>query len=218
MPAQATTCSLRGSIISSLLLTQIFMGDKGQLLGIATRPVRHAPMHEVVAARITVESGVNGDARGKPGRRQVSVITRQAWEAACAELGINLPWTTRRANLLIDGVDLQGKIGYELRVGDAVLTISGETRPCEVMERAYPGLKAALKPEWRGGVICRVTRSGEVTVGSEVVLTRNVARQLTFISSHHARRFLKQGRAVLGGWARKLGWKRPRQASYSEHQ
>ena len=175
-------------------------------------------MQEAATARITVESGVNGDARGKPGRRQASVISRDAWEAACAELGVaDLPWTTRRANLLIVGIDLQGKVGYDLRIGDAVLTISGETRPCEVMERAHPGLKAALTPEWRGGVICRVTRSGDVAVGCEVVLTRSVARQLTFISLQHARQFLKQGRALLGGWARKLGWKKPREASYSEH-
>lgn len=195
------------------------MSHKGLLLGIATRPVRHAPMEEAVAARITVETGVNSDARGQPGRRQATVITRHAWEAACLELGVaDLPWTTRRANLFVDGIDLRNKIGYDLTIGDAVLTISGETRPCKVMEQAYPGLKAALTPEWRGGVICRVRRSGDVTVGCEVVLTRNVVRQLTSVSSHHARRFLKQGRALLGGWARKLGWKRPRQASYSEHQ
>lgn len=201
------------------MVTQTSMGNKAQLLAIATRPVRHAPMKEVRAGRITAESGVNDDARGRPGRRQVSVITRQAWEAACSELGAaHLPWTTRRANLLVDGIDLRGKIGYELRVGDALLTISGETRPCEVMERAYPGLKAALMPEWRGGVICRVTRSGDIAVGCEVVLTRNIVRQLTGISSHHARRFRNQGRALVAGWARRLGWKRPKMASYSEHQ
>jgi MOSC domain-containing protein YiiM len=194
------------------------MGDRGHLLGIATRPVRHAPMKEVAAARITVETGVGGDARGKPGRRQATVITRRAWEAACSELGAaHLPWTTRRANLLVDGIDLQDKIGYDLRVGDAVLTISGETRPCEVMEQAYPGLRAALRPEWRGGVTCRVTRSGDIAVGCEVVLTRNVLRQLTGLSSHHARRFLKQGRALLGGWARKLRWEREKRASRSVH-
>ncbi|HKR13385.1 MAG TPA: MOSC domain-containing protein [Pyrinomonadaceae bacterium] len=195
------------------------MGGKGKLLGIATRPVRHAPMQEAMDARITLDSGVNVDARGKPGRRQVTVISREAWEAACAELGVtHLPWTTRRANLLVDGIDLQAKIGYELRLGDAVLKINGETRPCEVMEQAYPGLKAALTPEWRGGVICRVMRPGEVTVGCEVVLTRNVVRQATSISSHHGRKILKQGRAMLGDWARKLGLKKPRQATYSEHQ
>src|SRR5262245_55348080 len=115
------------------------MGQKGLLLGIATRPVRHAPMEEVMAARITIETGVNRDARGQPGRRQATVITRDGWEAACLELGVaDLPWTTRRANLLVDGVDLRDKIGYDLRIGDAVLTVSGETRPCKVMEQAYP--------------------------------------------------------------------------------
>ena len=175
-------------------------------------------MEEVAAARITVESGVNGDARGKPGRRQATVISRRAWEAACTELGVaHLPWTTRRANLLVDGIDLCGKIGYDLRVGDAVLTISGQTRPCQVMEQAHPGLMAALRPEWRGGVTCRVRRAGDVAVGSEVILTRNVMRQLTWVSSHHARRFLKQGRALLSGWAHKLGWERGRPASRSGH-
>src|SRR5439155_3607647 len=184
------------------------MGEKGKLLGIATRPAQRAPMNEVFTARITTGRGVDGDTRGKPGRRQVTVMTRSAWEAACAELGADwLPWTTRRANLLVDGIELQGKIGYDLRVGDAVLTISGETRPCERMNQAHPGLMVALDPEWRGGVTCRVTRSGDIAVGYEVILSRNVIRQLAWVTQHRARRLLKRGRSVFAGVARRLGWK-----------
>lgn len=182
---------------------------KRQLLGIATRLASHAPMNEMSVARITTREGVNGDARGKPGRRQVTVMTRSGWEAACSELGVDhLPWTARRANLLVDGVELRGKIGYDLRVGDAVLTVTGETRPCEVMNQAYPGLMEALKPEWRGGVTCCVTRSGEVAIGCEVVLSRRVSRQVYWIMYLCSQRFIKRGRAIVAGVARRLPWKK----------
>lgn len=183
------------------------MSKKGKLLGIATRTARKAPMNEVFAARITRERGVDNDARGKAGRRQVTVITRSGWEAACADLGgEQLPWTTRRANLLVDGVDLKGKIGYNLRVGEAVLTINGETRPCEVMNQARMGLMTALKPEWRGGVICRVTRSGDIAVGCEVVLSRNVIKQAAWLSYNRVRPLWKKGRGILTRIAQRMGW------------
>ena len=31
------------------------------------------------------------------------------------------------------------------------------------MDEAEPGLMAALKPDWRGGVCCRVIQGGEIT-------------------------------------------------------
>lgn len=166
-------------------------------------------MDEVPAAPITISRGVGDDARGKPGRRQVTVMSRAGWEAACSQIGVDtLPWTARRANLLLDGVELKGKIGYDLRIGDAILTISGETRPCERMNQAHPGLMIALKPEWRGGVTCRVTRSGDVVVGCDVVLSRNVMRQLTWATRHRTRRMLKRGRGVAAGIVRRLGLKK----------
>jgi MOSC domain-containing protein YiiM len=132
-------------------------------------------------------------------------MTQSAWAAACSAIGTeSLPWTARRANLLVDGIELKGKIGYDLRVGDALLTISGETRPCEVMEQAHPGLMAALQPQWRGGVTCRVTRSGKVAVGCEVVLRRNVIRQCAWVAYLGARRLMKRGRRAIAGLARKL--------------
>jgi MOSC domain-containing protein YiiM len=169
-------------------------------------------MHEVPAASITVERGVEGDGRGKAGRRQVTILTRQGWDAACSDLNDkSLCWTSRRANLLIDGVEFRGTIGYDLRVGDAVLSITGETSPCGRMDEIRSGLRAALKPDWRGGVTGRVTQSGEVTVGCEVVLTRNVLRQYSLVLYDRARRFYKWGRRKAGNVARRLGWKRGRE-------
>jgi MOSC domain-containing protein YiiM len=187
------------------------MKPVGKLEGIATKPVRRQPMKELLAAHISTEHGVESDARGAPGRRQVTVLTRSGWEAACKEAGAgHLDWTARRANLFIANIDLKGKIGYDLRLGDAVLTISGETRPCKVMDQAHPRLKVALQPDWRGGVTCWVRRSGNVTVGSEVVLSRHIFRQPLVAVHQHARRFKKRGREILVGFARRLGWNKAR--------
>lgn len=127
-------------------------------------------MFEVDSAHITTERGVGNDRRGKPGRRQVTVLTRDGWNAALGELGIDLPWIARRANLYIDGVQLAEKTGHELVIGDAVLLITGETSPCQIMNLAHAGLMQALKPNWRAGVTCRVIRSGTVRIGSPVEL------------------------------------------------
>jgi MOSC domain-containing protein YiiM len=55
-------------------------------------------------------------------------------------------------------------------VGEAVLEITAETKPCQVMEAAHHGLRSALKPDWRGGVCCRVISGGKIRIGDPVEL------------------------------------------------
>lgn len=129
-------------------------------------------MHEPARARISLEAGVEGDFRGKPGPRQVTVLGREGFEAACAELGVALPWTIRRANLYVDGVELAETTGARLAIGDVLLEITGENEPCRVMDLQHEGLREALGPAWRAGVACRVLRGGEVAVGDAVLLVR----------------------------------------------
>ena len=121
---------------------------------------------------LSVERGVEGDHRGrfKPGRnrRQVSLIERADWHAAIAEIGQDLPWQTRRANLLVDGLDLPQRAGARLRIGQALLEITVECDPCYRMEEIAPGLEAALKSDWRGGALARVLEGGHVAVGDEI--------------------------------------------------
>jgi len=137
----------------------------GRVGGIAIRERSGAPMQACASAEIRTESGVVGDARGKPGKRQVTVLSREAWEAACAEVEVVLPWTLRRANLLVEGIDLARVAGARLRVGDALLEVTGETDPCVRMDETKQGLFAALERGARGGVCCRVIESGHVATG-----------------------------------------------------
>jgi MOSC domain-containing protein YiiM len=151
----------------------------GRLLAIARRPAPYAPMEEIERGTITKAAGLDGDHKGRKfPRRQITVLTREAWDDALAELRsetgapVRLPWTARRANLLIEGVRLPRAKGAVLRVGKVELETTSETNPCRRMEQAYPGLLKALHPDWRGGVTCRVLSDGDVAVGDpvEVVL------------------------------------------------
>lgn len=140
-----------------------------KLRGISIRKQTKAPMEELETGWITTDQGVEGDYRGKPGSRQVTVLSLDAWRDACAVLGMDLPWTTRRANLLVEGVRFgRASVGDVLQIGDVELEIVAETEPCRRMDAAQPGLKTALRPDWRGGVCCRVRKSGRVAVGDAV--------------------------------------------------
>jgi MOSC domain-containing protein YiiM len=142
----------------------------GRLIGIARAPELGAPMQELDAAAVTVAAGVEGDARGPNPGRQVTVLFREGWEAACREVPAELPWTTRRANLYVEGLEPPREVGARLRIGDLVLEVAQETAPCAMMERAQAGLRAAMRPDWRGGVCCAVIAEGAIRVGDNVAL------------------------------------------------
>lgn len=130
-------------------------------------------MEVIEHARVTPETGIAGDfrgaMRGKPYKRQVTLIERSDWDAAMAEVGHSIGWQERRANLLVDGLDLPQTKGVRLRIGaDVVLEITRETDPCERMEGLAEGLRAALTPDWRGGACAMVVTGGEIAVGDEI--------------------------------------------------
>lgn len=137
----------------------------GRLLGIAVRAKSRAPMQELARAEVTPEAGVADDFRGKSRKRQVTVLAREAWQVACAEAGATLPWTTRRANLLVEGLDLERTVGRRLRIGPVLLEVTAETDPCVRMDDAQAGLRQALEPAWRGGASCRVLEGGAIAPG-----------------------------------------------------
>lgn len=140
----------------------------GKLIAIARAAELRAPLQEIQSSNITIEAGIDGDARGRKPNRQVTVLFRESWDDACRELGVTLPWTTRRANLLVAGVPAPQATGGKIRIGDVTLEVRQETDPCQLMEQAYKGLKAALTPQWRGGVCCKVLSGGRITVGDAV--------------------------------------------------
>jgi len=127
-------------------------------------------MHEIAEGRITIAAGLDGDFKGaKYPRRQITVLAREAWEAALEEIGhAALSWTARRANLLVAGVRLPRAAGGILRIGQVRLQVTGQTFPCARMNEAHAGLLSALAKDWRGGVTARVLEGGVVALGDVV--------------------------------------------------
>lgn len=119
------------------------------------------------AAILVAGRGLAGNAN-QGGRRQVILIEESAWNDAMAALGTALDPATRRANLMISGLSLEGSRGRVLRIGDCRLRIWSECTPCYQMDQAHPGLKTALRPHWRGGVCAEVLEGGTVRIGDNV--------------------------------------------------
>jgi len=123
-------------------------------------------MQAIDSARVDVARGIVDDFRGSQRDRQITILSESAWNRACAEVGAELPWTVRRANLLVDGVEFDDSfVGKRVVIGKVELEITGETDPCSRMDAQHTGLTAALEPEWRGGVCCKVLKPGELRIG-----------------------------------------------------
>lgn len=148
----------------------------GRLEGIARHKAPRAAMETLQTARVTPDRGLEGDCRGpvpqgKKGNRQITVIEAESWAAAMDELGgaNGLVWSDRRANLLVSGVRLPHAAGGVIAIGRSLrIEVRCECDPCSRMDALRPGLRAALTPDWRGGICGRVISEGEIALGDEV--------------------------------------------------
>jgi MOSC domain-containing protein YiiM len=139
----------------------------GRLESIWVKRFRHGPMDRADEAELIAGRGIVGNAN-QGGKRQVTIIAREAWQAVERELDERVPPETRRANLLVTGIDLANSRRRVLRIGACRVRVYGETKPCRQMEEAHAGLQSALRPDWRGGVFCEVLDDGRIAVGDAV--------------------------------------------------
>jgi len=142
---------------------------EGKLEAIWLKRARHGPMDAVERASLVPGHGIVGNAN-QGGQRQVAIIGRRTWDRLMRELGARLDPSARRANLLVDGVDLEGTEGRVLWVGACRILIHGELVPCAGMDAAWPGLQEAMRARWGGGAFGEVLEGGEIEVGDPVGL------------------------------------------------
>jgi MOSC domain-containing protein YiiM len=144
----------------------------GVLRGIAFKRTRRGVVETVAQVCISVEAGVAGDRIGRTSkRRQVTVLRSEDWADAVTDVGTDLPWTARRANLLVEGLpSFKGRTGQQLKIGACILRITGETDPCSRMGEIHIALPDALVPNWRGGATCTVIADGDVAVDDDIIL------------------------------------------------
>ena len=139
----------------------------GQLEAIWLKRMKSGPMDPVEQATLKAHRGLVGNAN-QGGKRQVTLIEQEMWQDVMAEMGSSLDPGARRANLMLTGIRLMNTRGRILQIGGCRIRIYGETRPCEVMDEALPGLKNALDKDWGGGAFGEVLDDGEIAIGNEV--------------------------------------------------
>jgi MOSC domain-containing protein YiiM len=139
----------------------------GRIAAIWVKRMKLGPMDAVETARLMAGRGIIGNAN-QGGRRQVTIIERERWEDFMRRFECSLSPSTRRANLMVEGIDLNRSRGRILQIGDCQIRILGETKPCERMDEALPGLKDAMYPDWGGGAFGEVLNDGQIAVGDQV--------------------------------------------------
>ena len=142
---------------------------KGRLEAIWLKRAKGGPMDAVDAAELVEGQGILGNAN-QGGGRQVTIISEEVFARLQSEFGSGAHPSARRANFLVSGIDLRESRGHVLRVGSAAIRLRGETRPCEQMDDACPGLREALQTDWAGGAFGAVVEGGSVRVGDPVAL------------------------------------------------
>lgn len=138
----------------------------GAVVAIYRKRAHRGPMDPLPTARLVAGRGVEGSV-DRSRRRQLTLVAAEDWAAALAEAGAPADTSPgrRRANLVVRGLALARTRGRVLRVGGVRLRIGGELTPCERMDEVAPGLQAAMRRDWRGGVFAEVLDDGPVAVG-----------------------------------------------------
>ena len=143
------------------------MNVSGRVEAIWIKRMKAGPMDPAVRAEVVAGRGIVGNA-DQGGRRQVTLISEERWDELMAELDSHVEPSARRANVLLSGIDLEATRERVLRIGGTRLRIRGETRPCEQMDEALPGLREAMKERWGGGAFAEILEDGTIQVGDPV--------------------------------------------------
>ncbi len=141
----------------------------GRVDWIGLRVARRGAIEAVEAAQLDPEQGVVGDRyAGRTGNRQVTLMQAEHFVAIGAFLGrpAVMPGQLRR-NLVVSGLNLLAVRDRHVRVGDAMLEVTGQCHPCSRMEEELgPGGYNAVRGH--GGLTARVVSGGTVRLGDAV--------------------------------------------------
>jgi MOSC domain-containing protein YiiM len=135
-----------------------------EVLKLWIRAVPRGEMIERDSLLLEKDLGVVGDyCHGR--KRHVTIVFQDDWRQAERQLGRPVDPAKRRANILVGGGAGLDYCGRTVRIGECLIEIQGETRPCARMEDAAGGLMTALQPDGRAGIWGRVLRGGAIRLG-----------------------------------------------------
>jgi MOSC domain-containing protein YiiM len=119
------------------------------------------PMKAVAEATAEANMGLVGDVSYGRKLRQVLLIERETLD----EFGLT-PGQVRE-NAIVRGIALAGlPAGTRVQAGDALLEVTDDCAPCQLIEDIRPGLRSAM--DGRRGTLFRVLEGGTIRVDDEI--------------------------------------------------
>lgn len=139
----------------------------GRVDWIGLRLVRRAGLLPVERVSLTF-SGLEGD-HASAGKRALTLIQAEHLPviAALAHRTVVTPQMLRR-NLAISGINLSALRGAALRIGTALVRLTGQCAPCSRIEEVL-GLGGYNAMRGHGGWCAEVLEAGEVRLGDAVL-------------------------------------------------
>jgi MOSC domain-containing protein YiiM len=120
-------------------------------------------MREVQSVSAVTGQGLEGDASFGRSRRQVLLVDQSTL------VQFNLHPGQTRENIALAGITLAGlAVGTRLRIGEAVLEVTGDCTPCDLMDSIRPGLREAIRGQ--RGPLARVYQGGIISVADFVTV------------------------------------------------
>lgn len=156
------------------------MPQTGSVCWIGLRRHKSGPIDVVNEVMADVQQGLVGDrfngAAGAP--RQVTLIQQEHLDVVASVLGREQvdPALLRR-NIVVAGINLLALKNQSFQIGEAVLETTGNCQPCSLMEKQL-GAGGYNAMRGHGGITARVTLSGFIRVGDNVVLLPDPAQSL----------------------------------------
>ena len=140
------------------------MQSYATVAGLWICPGPRQPMMPMESARAVENLGLEGDRHAKAdSQRQVLLMEAETLEK------LDLGMGDVKENITTRGIALMSlPLGTRLRVGEAVLEITGECHPCSRMEDLRPGLLQEIGGQ--RGMLARVAQSGVIKMGDVITI------------------------------------------------
>jgi len=146
---------------------------RGIVFSINLSKVKKVTKNTINNARLLEDFGLEGDAHGGPGLRQVSLLAIESIErqTGCTKVvkeGINLGPGDFAENITTKGLELaQLKIKDKLKIrGGIILEISKIGKECHKHCAIYERTGDCIMP--REGIFARVLKGGNITIGDDI--------------------------------------------------
>ena len=134
----------------------------GEVVNLFIKRKHGQPMHQVNDLQTIANEGIVGDASFGRTKRQILIVEQeiiQRFEVKPGDL---------RENLTISGMRLANiQPGSVLQVGDTLLEVTVDCKPCDMINDLHPGMRDEIHGE--RGVLARVVEEGTIRIGDPII-------------------------------------------------